>query len=172
MPDLSNEVAILYNEVRDLFFISKSDHGFSYCREALAHIQESITGGALFEGEFVGCSTKHIGDFRYVVSNPFDFSLRGRKTIRTITLGVISNESVQVALDWRNTTSSDFQRSRFFPLSPEGTCEPIVEGVEFRVVVRVPITATMDLESVISITYQINDKRMIRGAYAPAEGTA
>lgn len=171
-PMVGKDIVIEYNPIDDEFYISDGTVAYCYTERGLTRMRESISGGALFDGVFVGISYSLGESYRTVVSNPFDFGIRGSKAITYVWLNADTSLSTQVAIDWRTSGGGSFNRTGFRPVSPEGFVEFPIEGTEFKLVVRTPVSETTDLGGEVTIGYQVTDKRSIRGTYAPSEGSA
>lgn len=166
-----NDMVIEYNPIEDEFYISDGVVSYCYTDKGLTEMREAVSGGAIFDGIFAGITQTFGKDYRTVVTNPFDFGIRGLKTITYAWLDSDSNLTTQVAIDWRMSGGGSFNRTSFRTPSPEGFVEWPVEGTEFRLALRTPVAESPDLGGSVTIGYQVTDKRSIRGTYAPSTDT-
>jgi len=164
-PMLGTDIVITYNQYEDEFYISNSISSYVYSNGNLGEMDEYVSGGAGFDGAFAGIKGAHNGTYRTLVSNPFNFNLNASKAITYVGLNSTASVGTQVALDWRNSPNSSFSRSPFVPLNLEGIGEVIVDAVEFRVVVRAPISQVPDFGGQVMVGWKSTDKRSKRGTY-------
>lgn len=102
-----------------------------------------------------------------IVSHIIDMGYGGQKTIFLIELGASVMSGAKVAIDWRMSPLSDFQRTTFVPVNNEGIASLIVAGTEFRICVRSD-SFIRDLSSLdyINVRWKMTDLRGLRGVYA------
>jgi len=104
-------------------------------------------------------------DFLYS-TDIIDFGLTGIKTVEGVDLLASFSDKtiVEVMVAWRNNKREDFRDTKWVRVSPEGSCSPIVSGVEFKVSVRMIPCTDVSLD-MITIRWKLVDKRHVRGLY-------
>jgi len=102
-----------------------------------------------------------------IISHVIDMGYRGQKTIFSIELGGALITDAKIAIDWRMSTSEDFQRTNFIPVNNEGIASIVAAGIEFRICMKSKYFIT-DYSSLdyITLRWKMTDLRGLRGVYA------
>lgn len=98
------------------------------------------------------------------VTDIIDLGYRAVKTLYWVTVGVDTDGTVEVAVDYRYNKNEAWTTSSYKPTSPEGVASVIFGGLEFRIRVRVTSPgAPFDVDYIL-IKWKGPDKRFKRGA--------
>jgi len=97
-----------------------------------------------------------------LVTNPFDFTFRGIKTVRTVEVGGSSFDNMFVSLYWKVGEKDTFRKSDWIPLSPDGIGHPMVSGTDFKLALMVKESVDLDLDNIM-VRVVAEDMRSVRG---------
>ncbi len=100
-----------------------------------------------------------------VVTNPLDMGKRGLKTVEWVEVEGSGLSGLEVALDYRYSTDSDWSRTSWVPAGPEGNARLALAALEFRVCARCDLDASL-LLSQINVRWKASDRRFSRGSEA------
>lgn len=167
---LDEEWVVTYDPVYDRYFLSGESVAFtlSILQEGpkLFHSYQhvsSILNPRLRYGTF---STLESDDESgQLVTHEFNLGVPGIKTLTSVYLSC--DGLADVAVDVRYSRTDDWIRSPFVPINLEGNAVVMAAGTDFRVVVRPETWESFYLDD-LQVSYQISDRRAIRGPRSEA----
>jgi len=143
------------------------DAAKTYCLTSKGLAQVPTVVSTLFnDGSGLVSVSQDTDEETVVVSDIFDFGISDFKTITTVEVGHNSSEDVFVAVDYRADRQSDFTRSSWVLLNPEGFARVQVSAVEFRFCFKFESSSGLAFDYA-KARWQSNGKRTIRGLHAP-----
>ncbi len=105
-----------------------------------------------------------------ILTDQFDFGLRGQKTIVEVEAGLdavgSTNFSAVTRLHGRFDKASDFEQTGWIELNKEGVAYPTIAGTDLKVELRTSDYRYSNIDW-LKARYKMTDMRNIRGVYAP-----
>ena len=166
MDNLGEDIIVNYNASRGDFHISDGTTGYLLSPKGMSESPDTPSA-VWFDRRLYGLPASTSAHIPLVASDIIDFGYRGQKTIFSLEAGYSEADDAEVAIDWRTTPGTAFQRTEFVPLNNEGIASLIISGIEFRVCIRfssfAPYVSTLDY---IKARWKMTDLRGLRGVYA------
>jgi hypothetical protein len=181
-------VVVVYNSVKDEFYISDGNESFLFTTDGLSRIGKNFT--SIFNYENAALTNQfqfdYLGDRPYGIfsesedsdsaifqSDAVDLGMNAIKTIETIEVqGTLpEGANLELMVETRANRAQPFRTTKWVRCNDSGVASPIVAGVEMRVNVRCTKVDRLTLEG-LRIWWKLNDKRNIRGNYNAAPANA
>lgn len=136
----------------DSFILSKGLSRVHQCPTSVFH-----TGGGL-----VGMFTNEGSDDVFIKTNTFDMNIRGVKTVVNVNLAYDADDIVEVAIEYKYSSTGTFSRTPFQRVNKEGVAFVRAHGLEFRLVIKCATNDNFTLDYA-NVRWQADDKRNVRG---------
>lgn len=153
-----------YDSYNDRVYISASGMGYTLSGNRLGGGYAKLTGFQYTEGSLLITSPEAVSIPNTVMlaTDAIDMGYRGMKTIEAIQVGTDTDESLEVAIDYRYDKSDTWQTTNYVATNQEGVSFIRIAGVEFRIRIKNTTYNYFEIDY-INIQYKRTDKRYIRG---------
>jgi hypothetical protein len=168
-PDLTS---VEHSEREGDWFISDGEISFMLAGgKALTQVNQNIStiwiqGSAEYavsQPTYRIVAEEQVSDDRLiVVTQEFDFGIRGLKTLTNVQVGYRGPRRIQIAIDARQQGTGSFIRTPYQWVNDEGIAYFPQVGLTFRVVLKSNLYNDLEIEY-IQARWQSNDKRGLRG---------
>lgn len=164
----STDIVVSYDPIENEYYISDGTSCYVLSDGGLYETTYLVNSLSTLSGDTVGIyfrPTASDDAYSILCTDVIDMGLRSIKTIERVIVSATNTTMVSVAVDWRMKSGASWARTGYQVCNDEGVAYFPVQGVEFRIVVRVLDYTKLDIDDV-DVQFKTTDKRIIRGAYA------
>lgn len=169
-----SEISVTHDSAEGEFYIGDGGSQYILGKHGLYQTDQIVSAVNRIAGELKGVAVESGREDLIVGLDAFDMMAPGLKTIQEVVVGTDLtgfNTSVRVAVDFKYTPQEEWRRSDWFQCNPDGVCFPQISANQFRLIVQIsPYTSTN--VDYITVWYQLNDRRFVRGFSANISNTA
>lgn len=160
---LDEEIVVSMDTKRRRFFIGSNTNGF-VLDNGLGKVKTSITSCDFVQGGLVGYTNDFGLDTATILTNEFDVSIRGIKTITYVLVNAVSAFLLECRVWYRFEKDAAWAQGDWVPFNAEGAARVQTSGVDFRVEIRGADYTDLYLDY-IQVAFQVSDKRFHRHPY-------
>lgn len=166
--EASSNVIVNYDNLNFDFYICNNAKGFLKSPYGMARVHKSMSS-IWYDRRLLGTRQPNllINLEHSIVSEVFNMGYGGNKTIFSVESGLHGVGDAEVAIDWRASIESPFQRTDWIPLNDLGIATIIISGMEFRLCFRAKsLTNFSSSLDYFKVRWKMTDLRGLRGVYA------
>jgi hypothetical protein len=150
------DIRISHDARRDEYYISSEGDCFLLSTAGLSTLGKYVSTCYAQGNTLYGMYSAITSTNAEVVLDVLDLEARSIKAIEMIELGATGTWIA--AVDWRNTTTDNFQTSPYVVVNPMGVARVKVSGVDFKI--RLVGTGNLDY---MTVRWKQQDRRFVRG---------
>jgi len=171
-----DEFVVSHDSLENDFHIAGTAGGseFNYVltQQGLGQSYQVPTSIARYHDDSFAVTTTTSDTHFVATTEILDFRSRDIKTVSMVEVGaqLSSGIDIEVAVDYRYSKSASFSRSPWVLVNPEGFARIQMTALEFRLVVRAPITNNPDFQpDYVNVKWQPSGRRAVRGLTSASE---
>lgn len=159
---LGREIVVTYNPLQKDFYITDGVRSFILTEKGLGETFQAPTTLDINAGVLLGFYTDLQNSDATLVTDSLDFGARSAKTLDVIEVGAYSSADIEVAVDYKLTSSSTWQSTEWKTVNPNGSVVHPINAIEFKIKIRSINYSNLKI-SYIQLRVKFDDKRFIRG---------